>query len=97
VPTPPNELKIKPAVANIKTGIVQAHAAPARAITAAQMAGPKMRAMLKDIAVSPTALGSASRGTSIGTNAKRIGLCIADTEPNAVAKIKSTATFRIPR
>ena len=67
------------------TGSDQAQAALTRAITAAQIAGPKIRAILNDIAVSPTALGSASRGTNMGTSAKRIGLCIAEIEPNTVA------------
>ena len=81
----------------MRTGVDHAHVAPARAIIVAQIAGPKIRAMLNDMAVSPTALGSASRGTNSGTRARRIGLCIADTEPSAVARISSTDKLSIPK
>ena len=53
--------------------------------------------LLNDIAMSPTALGSAVRGTNRGTRAKRMGLCIADAEPSAVASNSKVSSLKAPK
>ena len=61
--------------ANINIAVSQAALTFTRATSAAPRAGPTMRAILKDMAEYPTALGSASRVTRSGKRARRIGEC----------------------
>ena len=70
---------------NINIAVNQAALTFTCATSAAPRAGPTIRAILKDMAEYPTALGSASRVTRSGTRARRIGECSEVATPRVAA------------